>query len=425
MAWFPCNLGGGGGKIDTKELLYSIDESRGGAWINSAIDITEIDELIFEYTDEVSGANYTALVKIEDIVVYTGGADVFTTIFPTAISGWNFNVRIYNDELWVSFSGVDVNTKVVCIYKEITAFGNATIAHGSFTSASTQFGIVDVNVGFKPDLVMVRMKLSNAGSDTTSFWWCDESYAQTHAIWTLYPAESVTYYNELGRTTGETGIQAINNDGFSFMSNGGDTQGCTCNYVAVKFEVIPNNEAEVISIANFTQEYDSSIPFGDNGNKISWLLSNITTIEELLLQSQTSWNDSRNAFYDSEDQTGAYAGFSSNDVIDIDEVLIQLGRYSEQNQSLYATMQYKNTIGTWVDIDDVDVSTSISYPKHLVRVNLRNYTVKGFRFIHKNSPIKSSGNNIIFGGMIALKGSYANVSNLAVESVSDVTDENV
>ena len=38
--------------------------------------------------------------------------------------------------------------------------GNATKVEGTFTSASTRYGIVDVNVGFKPDLVMVFMPLT-------------------------------------------------------------------------------------------------------------------------------------------------------------------------------------------------------------------------------------------------------------------------
>ena len=102
-----------------KDLLYSINESQGGVWINSEIDTTLFTELLFEYTDSVSGADYTAKVKIEDIAVYTGDADVFTTVFPSAVSILAFNVRIYNDELYVSFNGVGgVNTKVVGVYKE-------------------------------------------------------------------------------------------------------------------------------------------------------------------------------------------------------------------------------------------------------------------------------------------------------------------
>lgn len=114
MAWFRSRKKSGG-----NELLYSLNESQGGVWINSNIDTTSLTKLIFEYTDSVSGANYTTKVNIEDIAVYTGGADVFTTVFPAAVSGLAFNVRIYNNELYVSFNGVGANTKVVGIYKEV------------------------------------------------------------------------------------------------------------------------------------------------------------------------------------------------------------------------------------------------------------------------------------------------------------------
>ena len=118
------------------------------------------------------------------------------------------------------------------------ARGNATVKRDSFVSASTQYGIVDINVGFEPDLVLVEMPLGNNVS-TVSYWEKDLSYAQTDAIWCLKPAENVAYQVALDRQTGETGIQAINNDGFSFMSNGANTRGITCEYIAVKYEAEP------------------------------------------------------------------------------------------------------------------------------------------------------------------------------------------
>ena len=114
--------------------------------------------------------------------------------------------------------------------------GNATVKQGTFVSASTQYGIVDVNVGFEPDLVLVSMPFGN--NDTTSYWERNLSWAETKAIWNLHPAEYAVYVNDLERATGETGIQAINDDGFSFMSNGANTRGVTCEYVAVKYENI-------------------------------------------------------------------------------------------------------------------------------------------------------------------------------------------
>ena len=238
--------GGGDSPVETKELIYSIDESQGGAWVNSNIDTTQFIELYFRYTDSVSGDDYTAIVKIEDIAVYTGGADVYTTVFPSAVSGLAFNVRIYNNELYVSFNGVGVNTKVVGIYKKVTVKGNATVKQGTFVSATSQFGIVDVDCGFKPDMIMVKLPFT--GGDTVSYWEKGLSYAQNSAIWCLKPVENVSYEVALGRVDGETGIQAINDDGFSFMSNGGNTQGVTCEYIAVKYEAEPTPTGDVYTI---------------------------------------------------------------------------------------------------------------------------------------------------------------------------------
>lgn len=106
-------------------------------------------------------------------------------------------------------------------------------AEGTFVSASTQYGIVDVDCGFKPDLVMVFMPFT--GGDTVSYWEKDADWAENNAIWCLVPAEGVAYQVALDRVDGETGIQAINDDGFSFMSNGWNTQGITCRYVAIKY----------------------------------------------------------------------------------------------------------------------------------------------------------------------------------------------
>lgn len=105
---------------------------------------------------------------------------------------------------------------------------------GTFTSASTQYGIVTVSdVGFKPDLLMVFLPFGS--NDTCSYWEKYASWAETRAIWALMPAESVCYSVLLGRTSGETGIQAINDDGFSFMSKGANTQGVECRYIAINY----------------------------------------------------------------------------------------------------------------------------------------------------------------------------------------------
>lgn len=106
---------------------------------------------------------------------------------------------------------------------------------GTFTSPSSQHGIVDVEVGFKPDMLMVFMPLSGGNQDTVSYWEKDASWAETSAVWCLQPAEGASYLVALDRVDGETGIQAINDDGFSYMANGWNTQNCPCRYVAIKY----------------------------------------------------------------------------------------------------------------------------------------------------------------------------------------------
>lgn len=111
---------------------------------------------------------------------------------------------------------------------------NVQVSEGNFTTAAEQYGIVDINCGFRPDLIIVALPFGD--DDTTSYWWKEASWAGQYACWNLFPAEWNVYFVELERLTGETGIQAINDNGFSFMSNGGNTQGIECKYMAVKYK---------------------------------------------------------------------------------------------------------------------------------------------------------------------------------------------
>ena len=110
---------------------------------------------------------------------------------------------------------------------------NVQISNGTFTSATSQYGIVTVDCGFEPDLVIVALPFGDI--DTTSYWWRDASWSNNYAFWNLYPAEAAIYYDALNRPDGETGIQNITSTGFTFMSNAWNTQGVTCKYVAIKY----------------------------------------------------------------------------------------------------------------------------------------------------------------------------------------------
>lgn len=102
---------------DLKEL-YSFDQSQGGAWINTNVDVTNLPDLLFRFYS-TPGNYLMRQLHVSDIAVYTGGADVFTTIFPSDYIGRALNVRIYNNMLWVSFNGTGPSTSIVTIYTPI------------------------------------------------------------------------------------------------------------------------------------------------------------------------------------------------------------------------------------------------------------------------------------------------------------------
>ena len=111
--------------------------------------------------------------------------------------------------------------------------GGAQVSEGTFVTSDTQYGIVSIDCGFEPDLVIVTLPFGN--DDTTAYWWKEESWGDQYSCWNLYPTEWNVYFPELGRESGETGIQNINSNGFSFMSNGWNTLSVTCKYIAVKY----------------------------------------------------------------------------------------------------------------------------------------------------------------------------------------------
>lgn len=84
----------------TKTLEYSFDLSQGGAWLDTQVDITDIDVLMFEREDN-SNITMQTIMKVSDIAVYTGGQDVYTTIYHQ--DGKAMNARIYNNVLYVSY----------------------------------------------------------------------------------------------------------------------------------------------------------------------------------------------------------------------------------------------------------------------------------------------------------------------------------
>lgn len=116
MTWFRC-MGKSTPSAPTE--LYSFNQSQGGVWINTQVNVADLNALLFVFDSGTSDLKMRQLLK-SDIAVYTGGPDVFTTIFPSNYIGLAMNVRIYNDVLWVSFNGTGPASNVVKVYEPIT-----------------------------------------------------------------------------------------------------------------------------------------------------------------------------------------------------------------------------------------------------------------------------------------------------------------
>lgn len=102
--------------------LYSFDQSQGGAWINTNVDVSDLEYILFTFSSDPTAPDDRLMRQLlkSSIAVYTGGSDVYTTIFTQAQIGVALNVRIYNNTLWVSFNGTGANTRVVAVYNPIT-----------------------------------------------------------------------------------------------------------------------------------------------------------------------------------------------------------------------------------------------------------------------------------------------------------------
>lgn len=281
MAWFPCNIGGGSKEpIIIKDLISRMTSDTTPAGECSASYVYPNRYAYYGFTTNSRGNKndatqfwYLNKGSSSSYIQYDFGKTVtiYRIYFGCADENQYINRQI---KIQVSSDGIDwqddatytLNTyeyvsyelltprvcryfRIVCLTESAYSLsgiqaqgyegseyisGNATVKQGAFVSASTQYGIVDVDLGFKPDMLMVKLPFT--GGDTVSYWEKSLSYAQNSAIWCLKPAENVSYEIALGRQSGETGIQAINDNGFSFMSNGWNTRNVTCEYIAVKYE---------------------------------------------------------------------------------------------------------------------------------------------------------------------------------------------
>lgn len=105
----------------TATVLYRIYSNQGGVWVNTGIDVENYDEFLFASTNNGIPLSFYQIKKSE-IGVYSGGTDIYTTIFYERVSRTSFNVRIYNGQLNVSYSHVGMSSigVLVCTPVNIT-----------------------------------------------------------------------------------------------------------------------------------------------------------------------------------------------------------------------------------------------------------------------------------------------------------------
>ena len=164
----------------------------------------------------------------------------------------------------------------------------------------------------------------------------------------------------------------------------------------------PSSEEQITDVTSFTKVYRTDLSYGQNGAKVS---ANLDLTDETIITSNMSggWAASNAAYYEVENLRGAYAGYNFGEEIFINKVKIWLGKYSQQNATLCITVEYLNNLGSWVKIQDLNVSSSISYPLNIFTVPIYK-PICGIRWIHTLYPDKYSGNNVVFFGLTIYKG---------------------
>lgn len=164
------------------------------------------------------------------------------------------------------------------------------------------------------------------------------------------------------------------------------------------------SDTQITNISGYTKLYDdtATVDYGQRGTKVDAALA-LTDESVITGYMNNGWQDSHSAYYDSESKLNAYAGYNFGSAQFITKVKIWLGRYSAQNNNLIATVQWLDSNGNWNDIEDIIVSTSLSYPLNIFEVSV-NREVYGIRWIHKKEPYKTGGNNMSFFGMTLYEG---------------------
>lgn len=131
----------------------------------------------------------------------------------------------------------------ITVINSITAWGyygkistSIKIQEGTFTSASTTHGTVEVPLDFDADYILVTLPLSETNL-TYAIYDKNRMVMNRKLTYWLIPSENNNYQINMVETnpTGETGITWKTANSFTFHSNGGNTQNVACTFVAYKF----------------------------------------------------------------------------------------------------------------------------------------------------------------------------------------------
>lgn len=145
--------------------------------------------------------------------------------------------------------------------------------------------------------------------------------------------------------------------------------------------------------------YSTSIPYGSYGSKVS---SRLADTDETSISSvqATGWNDANMCYYDSENQIGAYAGYTFEDPVKVTRVKFWLNRYSGQNKTLPVKIQWMDASNDWHTIETVNITTNMDYPSYIFEIDYSSVEsdIYGVRWFH-DTEMKTGGNNVTFAGM--------------------------
>lgn len=154
-----------------------------------------------------------------------------------------------------------------------------------------------------------------------------------------------------------------------------------------------------------TPLYSTEIPYGANGTKVLARLKQTEDYQAAAIMAHGFTDSSGIAYYNSEDQIGAYAGYQFASPISIAKLRIWLGRYTYQNKTLTVHVQYKETAeGEWKNVTALEITTDLPYPLNYFDVPFTGITqpVAAVRWIHDGTD-KSDRNDVTFSGMTVYK----------------------